>query len=74
MEANSLLVIQFNFFLPIHSKVSSRLSNRERGLVGNYIRGRVYIAVVATYGLGYVTVVLSVGGGKFSERYKRVAF
>ena len=30
VEVNSLLVIQFNFFLPTHSKVSSRLSNKER--------------------------------------------
>jgi len=33
VEVNSLLVIQFNFFLPTHSKASSRLSNRERGKV-----------------------------------------
>ena len=35
--------------------------------MGNYIRGRVYIAVVETYGLGYVTVVRNVGGGVFGE-------
>jgi len=38
--------------------------------VGNYIRGRVYIAVVVVYGLGYVTVVLSVGGESFRRGIK----